>query len=96
MSHAADCTTAIVPMPDMVVGRLQFPRRARWDRAGEGSSGAPGGVLCGGGSGVPDGNVAAFLEVDEVGVGSNVRTVGCNLGAFLEETRKVLWVGNPR
>lgn len=29
MSHPADCTTAIVSMLAVVVGRLQFPRRAR-------------------------------------------------------------------
>jgi len=29
MSYPADCTTAIVSMLAMVVGRLQFPRRAR-------------------------------------------------------------------
>ena len=51
--------------------------------------------MCGDGSGVSDGNVAAFLKVDEVGMGSDVRTVGCNFCAFLEETRKVLRVGNP-
>ena len=55
----------------------------------------PGGVLCGDGSGVSDGNVEAFLEVDEFGMGSDVRTVGCNLCAFLDEARKVLGIGNP-
>ncbi len=76
------------------VARSHPSRRARRDHAGE-YAGAPRGVLCGDGSGVSDGNVAAFLEVDEVGVGGDVRTVGCNLCAFLEETRKVLGVGNP-
>lgn len=89
MSHPADCTTAIVSMLAVVVGRLRFPQRARRGRR------CSHGLLCGDGSGVSDGNVAAFLEVDEVGMGSDVRTVGCNLGAFLEETRKVLGVGNP-
>ena len=94
MAHPADCSTAIVAILAMVVGRSHVSRRARRDHAGEGA-GAPRGVLCGDGSGVSDGNVAAFLEVDEVGVGGDVRTVGCNLCAFLEETRKVLGVGNP-